>query len=584
MANPDMSKFPAEPNVPDVPQIKDPFSFQKFCIRIGAIPTNYTEALTLEEQLLFFIDYLRNTVIPAVNNNADTVNALIDEFEKLYNYTHDYFDNLDVQQEVNNKLEQMVTSGELQEIITAYLQINGILGFNTVADMSNATNLIEGSFTRTYGRNELNDGYGQFYKVRTLTSSDVIDGYNIVKLNNFPTLVAQISLQIVIPNTPKVLESYYYYIDGVNGNDDNDGLTNTTAFKTIDKFFNLLNQGKTDIRGQILTTGEYHITGNINVFSNVSIHLNSELTDTNRPTIVFERSDRSIAFYASHINFQNIIIKQLNPNNASRIYFEGCTVGMTNVTANEVDRIAFQVGGIQIQNLECTRLQLYQVNGYINGLTINNTDNDRYGIQISWCSGLRLYGNLVVANLSEAGINNSSNLINCGFSDVNIMFAYTNVITNKYYYGLYAVNSVIWITKNRYNGLIKNSGFSLQNPFLSNVQIIQGNLIDTGWIPMDLTTGTPANSHYVPQYRVKNGVLFMQGGVLDVAQGDIIFTLPEEYRPANNRYTFVCAGETTDDYSLLRVSENGNVSAFRIPENFSSVQLNSIIFPLDIEN
>lgn len=526
-----------------------------------------------------------NKIINSVNASGEQVETLTNAFNNLQNFVNNYFNNLDIQEEVNIKLDQMAQSGELTELLTAYLNLKCIYGFNTVEDMSKATNLVDGSFCKTYGRNTLNDGFGQFYKVRQITSSDVVDGYNIVALDVSDTLIAELIKQIIIPDTPKVLESFYYYIDGINGNDNNDGLSEAKPFKTIDKFLSLLNEGKTDIRGQILTTGEYHITGNINVFTNVSIHLNSTLTGNDRPTIVFERSDRSIAFYASHVNFQNIIIKKLNPNNASRIYFEGCTVGMTNVTANEVDRIAFQVGGIQIKNLECTRLQLYQVNGYINGLTINNTDNDRYGIQISWCSGLRLYGNLVVANLDEPGINDTSNLINCIYSDVNIMFTYTNTITNKYYYGLYAVNSVIWITKNRYNGLIENSGLSLQNPNLVNVQIIQGNLIDTGWITMDLTTGTPGTAQYVPKYRVKNGVLFMQGFVSNVAQGDIIFTLPKEYRPANNRYTFVCAGETIGNYTYMRVLNNGNVQVFRKDvSNTEPVQLNSIILPLDIEN
>lgn len=50
-----------------------------------------------------------------------TVEEYIDKFNELYQYVHDYFDNLDVQEEINNKLDQMVEDGTLQEIIGEYL-------------------------------------------------------------------------------------------------------------------------------------------------------------------------------------------------------------------------------------------------------------------------------------------------------------------------------------------------------------------------------------------------------------------------------------------------------------------------------
>lgn len=112
-----LENFPPSPDIPNVEGIKDPFTFQKFCIRIGAIPSSYTEAMTIEEQILYFIDFLQNTVIPAVNNNADTINELIAQFTELYNYVHDYFDNLDVQVEINNKLNEMAEDGTLDTII-----------------------------------------------------------------------------------------------------------------------------------------------------------------------------------------------------------------------------------------------------------------------------------------------------------------------------------------------------------------------------------------------------------------------------------------------------------------------------------
>lgn len=53
-------------------------------------------------------------------NTKTTVEDYINQFNDLHDYVHDYFDNLDVQEEINNKLDDMADSGELAEIITEY--------------------------------------------------------------------------------------------------------------------------------------------------------------------------------------------------------------------------------------------------------------------------------------------------------------------------------------------------------------------------------------------------------------------------------------------------------------------------------
>lgn len=127
----------------------------------------------------------------AVNEVITNNNALNDNFTELNNYVTDYFKNLDVQDEIDNKLQKMAEDGTLQEIITSYLKINGILAFNTLNDLKNATNIIDGSFAKTYGKEKLNDGYGSFYKIRNITSSDIVDNINIIPINNSETLIAE---------------------------------------------------------------------------------------------------------------------------------------------------------------------------------------------------------------------------------------------------------------------------------------------------------------------------------------------------------------------------------------------------------
>lgn len=121
-----------------------------------------------------------------INKIINSTNTLGTQVEDLTNY----FNNLDVQEEIDNKLNEMAESGELEEIIAQYLNTAGLLCFNTVNDMKQATNLINGSFVKTFGKITYNDGYGNFYKVRNLINTDIVDNINIIALNN-PQLIAE---------------------------------------------------------------------------------------------------------------------------------------------------------------------------------------------------------------------------------------------------------------------------------------------------------------------------------------------------------------------------------------------------------
>jgi len=110
---------------------------------------------------------------------------------ELYNFVINYFDNLDVQDEVDHKLDEMAESGQLADIIALYLNSNAIMAYNTIADMKASTNLVDGSFARTYGKLSYNDGYGNYYKIRNILSTDVIDDFNIVSITSDPTIIAE---------------------------------------------------------------------------------------------------------------------------------------------------------------------------------------------------------------------------------------------------------------------------------------------------------------------------------------------------------------------------------------------------------
>ena len=95
--------------------------FKRFIMTIGNLPTSYLESMTYGELLMWFCNYLQETVIPAVNNNALAVEELQNLYEELHDYVENYFDNLDVQEEINTKLDQMVEDGTLTLLIKNYV-------------------------------------------------------------------------------------------------------------------------------------------------------------------------------------------------------------------------------------------------------------------------------------------------------------------------------------------------------------------------------------------------------------------------------------------------------------------------------
>lgn len=95
--------------------------FKHFCITIGNLPTSYVDSLSYYEMLEWLCHYLQDTVIPAVNTNAEAVTELQNLYVELKNYVDNYFENLDVQEEINNKLDEMVEDGVLLDIITPYI-------------------------------------------------------------------------------------------------------------------------------------------------------------------------------------------------------------------------------------------------------------------------------------------------------------------------------------------------------------------------------------------------------------------------------------------------------------------------------
>ena len=93
-----------------------PFKF--WCYKV--LPLVYDDSLSYYEVLCKVVKYI-NEILEELEATEKSVDSLREELKRLKEYVDHYFDNLDVQEEINNKLDEMAESGELDEILGAWL-------------------------------------------------------------------------------------------------------------------------------------------------------------------------------------------------------------------------------------------------------------------------------------------------------------------------------------------------------------------------------------------------------------------------------------------------------------------------------
>lgn len=72
-------------------------------------------------QLLVKLGNEINTNRDAINSIGENEEQVVNAFNSLNNYVNNYFDNLDVQDEINNKLDQMALDGTITNLIEGYM-------------------------------------------------------------------------------------------------------------------------------------------------------------------------------------------------------------------------------------------------------------------------------------------------------------------------------------------------------------------------------------------------------------------------------------------------------------------------------
>lgn len=191
---------------------------------------------------------LFSKVVEYLNKTIDNVNVLGNLVEQF----SDYFDNLDVQEEVNNKLDEMATDGTLENIINQeiFSELNTKVNKNSddISDLnSSVSNLNNKVNSNTEILNmekitELRKLYDNNYNYAPIPES-----FNNSFFNDFLPFTNDGKNYILKNKDVSYLKntgSTKYYVSP-NGNDENDGLTEATPKYSWQNTLSLISDGGT---------------------------------------------------------------------------------------------------------------------------------------------------------------------------------------------------------------------------------------------------------------------------------------------------------------------------------------------------
>lgn len=102
---------------PEVGNYKSLQPFRYWCQKV--LPLVYDDSLSYYELLCKVVDYLNKTMEDVETLHGDVTN-IHTAYVELQSYVNNYFSSLDVQKEINNKLDNMASSGKLYDIIRKY--------------------------------------------------------------------------------------------------------------------------------------------------------------------------------------------------------------------------------------------------------------------------------------------------------------------------------------------------------------------------------------------------------------------------------------------------------------------------------
>ena len=136
------------PNVPP---------FVRYCS--ATIPTMFDDSLSYYEALCALNNFIQKNLVEVINNNASVTEEYIKLTNELKEYVENYFANLDVQEEINNKLDAMAEDGTLANIIANFIQ-NEVTAY--APDYDEAGDLAVYEFKKNNDKKLLIVDFGQY--------------------------------------------------------------------------------------------------------------------------------------------------------------------------------------------------------------------------------------------------------------------------------------------------------------------------------------------------------------------------------------------------------------------------------------
>lgn len=144
-----------KPNAPAdfTPQLGDYKTLQPFrywCQKV--LPLVYDDSLSYYELLCKVVDYLNKTMEDVETLHGDVTN-LHTAYDELQSYVNSYFSSLDVQEEINNKLDNMSKDGTLITIIKPFIPpviVNWLTEHITETGVTDKSLLIENASAESY--------------------------------------------------------------------------------------------------------------------------------------------------------------------------------------------------------------------------------------------------------------------------------------------------------------------------------------------------------------------------------------------------------------------------------------------------
>lgn len=286
---------------------------------------------------------------------------------------------------------------------------------------------------------------------------------NIVTLQN--------EIANIEPDQTRYGIHFRYYVDILNGNDTNDGLTAETAFKTFDRFLEEGNKG-TDIRCYLVSSGTYEVH-NVDYMSGLSIHISSLVGNC----ILRFITDTSLPFYNSYLHAEGVdashrLTIEVLDSNGDPIVMGGDNFYLYCVYCILSSPIEIYGGALRLTDCSVLKVLCNNVNVALIRIAVMNTDPTVYAFTFANCK-VRVSGSLSgTMDLSAAGtaggfifLENTD--IFLGWSCPNLSNSYFTFITSTLG-SLVHTTETIWNTKSRavngtvfdytYGAVITNNG------------------------------------------------------------------------------------------------------------------------------